>query len=357
MTTRLAINGLGRIGRAVLRIAEARRDVVVVAANDAAPVRQLAPLIARDSVHGAFGGSVTLGPHGLCIDGRDLPVTHETDRRRLDWSSSQPDLVLEATGQCSSRAQAAEHLEVGAPRVVVSANLDDADVTVCLGVNQDALDLGKHRVISNASCTTNCMAPVARVLDREFGLRQGLLTTVHSYARGQELLDGPHEDPRRARAAAINLIPATTGAARAVDRVLPELAGRLDAQAVRVPVPDGSMVQFVVNLEAAPSLEEIALAFRRSAAGDLAGILAVTDEEWVSSDFVGNSHSAIVDLPLLQRVGDRLYRIVAWYDNEWGYANRLLDLAALVGERIRPGRSSAAFAGSSATAPSALGGK
>jgi glyceraldehyde 3-phosphate dehydrogenase len=357
MTTRLAINGLGRIGRAVLRIAEERRDVVVVAANDVAPVRQLVPLIARDSVHGVFGRSVTATFEGLRIDGRDLPVTHESDRRRLDWLSRRPDLVLEATGQCSSRAQAAEHLEAGAPRVVVSANLDDADVTVCLGVNQDVLDLDSHRVISNASCTTNCMAPVARVLDREFGLRQGLLTTVHSYARGQELLDGPHEDPRRARAAAINLIPATTGAARAVDRVLPELAGRLDAQAVRVPVPDGSMVQFVVNLEAAPPIAEVAQAFRRAAAGDLAGILAVTDEEWVSSDFIGDPHSAIVDLPLLQCVGDRLYRIVAWYDNEWGYANRLLDLAALVGDRLRPDRSSAAFVNHVVPAQSAFGGK
>ncbi len=328
MTTRLAINGLGRIGRAVLRIAAQREDVLVVAANDVAPADQLVPLLRRDSVHGRFSGEVETVPGGILLDGRRLPLWRQNDWTKIDWSRERPDLVLEASGLCRSRSDAAQHLAAGAPRVVVSANLEDADLTVCLGVNDHRLDLEAHQVISNASCTTNCMAPVARVLHRSFGLRQGLLTTIHSYARGQELLDGPHQDPRRARAAAINLVPATTGAARAIDLVLPELAGKLDAQAVRVPVPNASMVQFVVRLEADPGLEELAEVFRQAAESDLAGILAVTEEELVSSDFIGDPHSAVVDLPLLQRLGDGMVRVVAWYDNEWGYANRLVDLAA-----------------------------
>ena len=331
MTTRLAINGLGRIGRAVLRLAENRDDLVVVAANDTAPVEQISRLVARDSVHGRFDGEVAAEGDGLVINGRRVPVTQEVDRSAIRWSRWSPHLVIEATGRCSSRAEAAEHLGGGAPFVVVSANLDEADVTLCLGVNDGALDLESHRVISNASCTTNCMAPVARVLDTRFGLQQGLLTTIHSYARGQELLDGPNDDPRRARAAALNLIPATTGAAKAIDRVLPELAGRLDAQAVRVPVPDGSMVQFVVTLANNPTLEELAEAFREAATGDLAGILGVSEEELVSSDFLGDPRSAIVDIPLLQRIGEQMFRVVAWYDNEWGYANRLADLAVRIG--------------------------
>ncbi|HVS01641.1 MAG TPA: type I glyceraldehyde-3-phosphate dehydrogenase, partial [Thermoanaerobaculia bacterium] len=214
---------------------------------------------------------------------------------------------------------------------VVAANLAEADLTVCLGVNDERLEPARQRVLSNASCTTNCMAPVALVLHRAFGVRRGLLTTVHSYTRGQELLDGPHPDPRRARAAAINLVPASTGAARAVGLVLPELAGRLEAQAVRVPVPDVSMVQFVVELERAAPLAAVAAAFRQAAAGPLSGILAVAEEELVSSDFVGDPHSAIVDLPLLQPLDDTLLRVVAWYDNEWGYASRLADLVARIG--------------------------
>ncbi|HXT20379.1 MAG TPA: type I glyceraldehyde-3-phosphate dehydrogenase, partial [Thermoanaerobaculia bacterium] len=226
----------------------------------------------------------------------------------------------------------------GVAHVLMSANLADADLTVCLGVNNDRLDPRTQRVISNASCTTNCMAPVALVLHRAFGLRRGLLTTVHSYTRGQELLDAPLADARRARAAAINIVPTSTGAARAVGLVLPELAGRLDAQAVRVPVAAVSMVQFVLELDAVPSLAEVGEAFRRAAAGELAGILATSDEELVSSDFIGHSASAIVDLPLLQHVdGGRLLRVVAWYDNEWSYASRLADLIVRLGGSARHG--------------------
>ena len=236
------------------------------------------------------------------------------------------------------REQVAAHLRAGVEHVVMSANLADADLTVCLGVNDDRLDPATQRVISNASCTTNCLAPVALVLHRAFGLRRGLLTTVHSYTRGQELLDAPLPDPRRARAAAINIVPTSTDAARAVGLVLPELAGRLDAQAVRVPVAAVSLVQFVLELDETPSLAEVAAAFRRAAAGELSGILATSDEELVSSDFIGDPCSAIVDLPLLQHVdGGRLLRVVAWYDNEWGYASRLADLIRRLGSSNRGG--------------------
>ena len=332
MSTRFAINGLGRIGRALLRIAAHRPELRLVAVNDVASPDQLARLVARDSVHGPFDLSVDAGPGELRVGEQRIRVTHVEDPGGIPWAADEPLVVVEATGTLETREEAAEHLRDAVSHVVVSSNLEDADLTVCLGVNDDAFDPRRDRVLSNASCTTNCMAPVALVLHRAFGLEAGLLTTIHSYTRGQELLDGPHPDPRRARSAATNLVPTSTGAARAVGLVLPELAGRLDAQAVRVPVPDGSMVQFVVRLGASPALDRVADAFREAADGPLAGILDVTEEELVSSDFLGDPHSAIVDLPLLQKLEAGLYRIVAWYDNEWGYANRLADLVARIGD-------------------------
>jgi glyceraldehyde 3-phosphate dehydrogenase len=334
MPLRVGINGLGRIGRAFLRVAAERPQLAVVAANDLAPAHQLAPLLGRDSVHGRFCRSVATAPGGLAIASRQVRLWQQPDRASVPWREAAVELVIEATGCCERREQAAAHLRDSVRHVVVSANLPDADLTACLGVNDQALDPARQQVISNASCTTNCMAPVALVLDRAFGLRHGLLTTVHSYTRGQELLDSPHPDPRRARAAARNMVPTTTGAAAAVGLVLPHLAGRLEAQAVRVPVPNVSMVQFVVALERRPTLEQLAVALRDAAGRELAGILGVTDEEGVSSDFVGDPRSAVVDLPLLQQVGRGLYRVVAWYDNEWGYAHRLADLA----QRLREER-------------------
>jgi glyceraldehyde 3-phosphate dehydrogenase len=337
MTVRVAVNGLGRIGRALLRLAATRRDFTVVAANDLAPLDQLRPLVARDSVHGRFPGEVTARDGVLVLAGSEVPVSREPTPGRIPWGSAAPQIVVDATGALGSRDEAAAHLSGTVSHTIVSANLADADLTVCLGVNDERLDPARQRVISNASCTTNCMAPVALVLHRAFGLRRGLLTTVHSYTRGQELLDAPLSDPRRARAAAINIVPTSTGAARAVGLVLPELAGRLDASAVRVPVAAVSMVQFVVELERAAELPAVAAAFRAAAAGPLSGILGTTDEELVSSDFVGDPRSAVVDLPLLQAVasesGDSggLLRVVAWYDNEWGYANRLADLIVRIG--------------------------
>ena len=335
MTVRIAVNGLGRIGRALLRLAAVRGDFTVVAANDLAPVEQLAPLVARDTVHGRFPGDVVLRGRSLVLAGVEVPVSREEAPGRIGWGGRSPQIVVDATGSLRNRDEAAEHLAGSVSHVVVSANLADADLTVCLGVNDERLDPGRQRVISNASCTTNCMAPVALVLHRAFGLRRGLLTTVHSYTRGQELLDAPLADPRRARAAAMNIVPTSTGAARAVGLVLPELAGRLDASAVRVPVAAVSMVQFVVELERPAELPAVADAFRAAAAGPLSGILATTDEELVSSDFVGDPHSATVDLPLLQRVDGELLRVVAWYDNEWGYACRLADLIARIGGALR----------------------
>jgi glyceraldehyde 3-phosphate dehydrogenase (phosphorylating) len=332
---RVAVNGLGRIGRALLRLAALRGDFAVVAVNDLAPLEQLVPLVRRDSVHGAFPGTVDVRGEGdarrLVLAGNEVHVSRERDAARIPWLDAGPEIVVEATGTMSRREQVAAHLRAPVRHVLMSANLADADLTVCLGVNDERLDPTTQRVISNASCTTNCMSPVALVLHRAFGVRRGLLTTVHSYTRGQELLDAPLADPRRARAAAINMVPTSTGAARAVGLVLPELAGRLDASAVRVPVPAVSMVQFVVELEAAPSIAAVADAFRAAAAGPLSGILATSDEELVSSDFIGHSASAIVDLPLLQQVDEgRLLRVVAWYDNEWGYACRLADLVGRV---------------------------
>ena len=346
MTVRVAVNGLGRIGRALLRLATTRGDFTVVAANDLAPLAQLAPLVARDTIHGRFPGEVEVRGETLLLAGVEVPVSREPIPGRIPWGGRSPQVVVDATGTLRSRDEAAAHLAGSVSHAIVSANLADADLTVCLGVNDQLLDPRRQRVISNASCTTNCMAPVALVLHRAFGLRRGLLTTVHSYTRGQELLDAPLADPRRARAAAINIVPTSTGAARAVGLVLPELAGRLDASAVRVPVAAVSMVQFVVQLERPAGLAAVADAFRAAAAGPLSGILATTDEELVSSDFVGNPHSAIVDLPLLQSVDGEstpaaprsgestpaeLLRVVAWYDNEWGYACRLADLIARIG--------------------------
>ena len=337
---RVAINGLGRIGRALLRLAARRGDFTVVAANDLAPLAQLLPLVRRDSIHGPFPGSVAAcfepPPGRLLLAGAEVRVTGERDPGRIPWLDTAPQIVVEATGTMTTREQVAAHLRAGVAHVLMSANLADADLTVCLGVNDEHLDPTSHRVISNASCTTNCMAPVVLVLHHAFGVRRGLLTTVHSYTRGQELLDAPLPDARRARAAAINIVPTSTGAARAVGLVLPDLAGRLDAQAVRVPVAAVSMVQFVLELDRAPSLGEVADAFRAAAAGPLSGILATSDEELVSSDFVGHPCSAIVDLPLLQQVdAGRLLRVVAWYDNEWGYASRLADLIVRLGSSGR----------------------
>jgi glyceraldehyde 3-phosphate dehydrogenase len=326
MRTRYAINGLGRIGRALVRVAADRPGLELVAVNDVAAPQTLARLLARDSLYGRFRLPVVAAEGSLSIGDRAVRVSAAPSPPEIPWEEQRVAVVVEASGRFSSRAAAAGHLRGGVERVVLSTNADDADVTLCLGVNDGALDLDRHRVISNASCTTNCMAPVVQVLDEALGVERGLLTTVHSYTRGQELLDGPSKEARYGRSAAFNMVPAATGAARAVGRVLPHLAGRLDATAVRVPTPNVSMVQLVIELRRSTTLADLRELFRAAASGRLESILAVTEEELVSSDFLGDPHSAVVDLPLLQIIDGTLLRVVAWYDNEWGYAHRLADL-------------------------------
>ncbi len=332
MPARIAINGLGRMGRALFRVAWPRPGIEIVAVNDLGSAEQLAGLLARDTLHGPFPGQVSAEPGALVVDGRRVAVCNETDPARVPWLEHQPHLVVDATGHCTTRPLAAAHLRPPVRKVVVSANAEGMDQTICVGVNQDAYDDAAHHLLSAASCTTNCLVPVVAVLDRAFGFEAGMLNTVHSYNNDQRLLGYPHRDPRRARAAALNMIPTTTSAVIALGRVLPELAGKIQGFAVRVPTPNVSLIDLVAELRDSPSSTAVNDAFRGAAEGELAGILAVSEEPLVSSDFLGDPHSAIVDLPLTQSLeGGRLHRVVAWYDNEWGHASRLADLAELVG--------------------------
>jgi len=334
---RFAVNGLGRVGRALVRIARGRPELELVAVNDQAPAEILARLLAHDSLHGPYPGEVRSEPGALVLDGRRVPVSAGARPGEIPWEEAAPWVVVESTGQFRSRAAAARHLGGPVERVVVSATAPGVDATFCFGINHETYDPARHRVVSNASCTANCLAPLALVLDRAFGLEHGLMATVHCYTASQRLVDMPHPDPRRGRAAALNVVPTTSDAIEALDQVLPQLAGRVGGLAYRVPVPDGSLVDLVARLGREASREEVAQAFRRAAAGDLAGILAVTDEELVSADFIGSPYSATVDLPLLSEVDRRLFRVVAWYDNEWGYASRLADLLAWMGRREEQG--------------------
>jgi glyceraldehyde 3-phosphate dehydrogenase len=330
MTVPFAINGLGRIGRALLRIARERPGLELVAVNDVGSAEQLARLVARDSLHGPFAGTVRAEPTALVVDGRRI-AAFQVGEGEIPWETTGAELVVDATGRAKTRDAAERHFRSGVERVIVSANAPDVDVTICIGVNDAAFDPARHRVLSAASCTTNCLAPVASLLDRGFGIERALLDTVHSYNNDQRLLGAPHADPRRARAAAINMIPTTTSAVAALGRVLPGLAGRLQGFAVRVPTADVSLIDLVAALARPATVAAVNDLFREAAAGELAGILAVCDEPLVSSDFLGRSESAIVDLPLTQSVDDRLLRVVAWYDNEWGHASRLADLLELAG--------------------------
>lgn len=333
MPTRFGINGFGRIGRALLRAARGREEIELAAINDVVPAHVLARLLARDTVHGPYPGAVRAREGGLEVDGRFVPVSQRSDPSQVDWTGPGASVVVEATGRFIGRSQAAAHLRGTVRRVVISANADPhdpADATVALGINAGTLDPGRHAVLSNASCTTNALALVAKVLHDRFGLRRALMSTVHSYTENQRLLDLPHPDPRRSRAAAVNIIPTSTTAAEALGLLLPELTGRVTGFAVRVPTPVVAMLDLVADLERAPRPEEVRQAFRDAAGGTLSGWLGVTDEELVSSDFVNDPRSAVVDLPLVQVTGN-LARVVAWYDNEWGYAHRLADLLARMG--------------------------
>ena len=333
MATRCAINGFGRTGRAAFRAAHERRlDIEWVAVNDVAEPALLAHLLAHDSVYGEFPGTVEAVEGAILVDGVRIETPTERDPGNLPWAELEVDVVIESSGKFRARADALRHLEAGARKVIVSAPAREPDVTVALGVNFDQVyEPLEHDVISNASCTTNCLAPVAKVLHETVGIRHGLMTTVHAYTGDQALLDGPHKDLRRARAAAVNLVPTSTGAAKAIGLVIPELAGKLQGFAVRVPVPTGSLVDLTVETARPTSVEEVNELFRaRADSGALRGILRYSEAPLVSSDIVKSPYSAIFDAPLTTVVDGTQVKVVAWYDNEWGYSNRLVELATSV---------------------------
>jgi glyceraldehyde 3-phosphate dehydrogenase len=336
MTARIGINGFGRIGRNLLRAAyETQSDIEVVALNDVFDTAALGHLLKYDSTYGRFPGTVEIRESSLLVDGDEVRVCGERDPAALPWGELGVDIVIESTGRFRTREDAAKHLDAGASKVIISAPATDPDVTVALGVNFDTdYDPEAHDVISNASCTTNCLAPVAKVLHEGFGIEGGLTTTIHAYTADQHLQDSPHKDPRRARAAAVNLIPTSTGAARAVGLVLPELSGRLNGIAVRAPVITGSAVDLTCQLSRPTGVEEINASMREAAEGPLAGILSYTEDPIVSTDIVKDPHSSIFDAGQTMVVEGTLAKLVAWYDNEWGYSMRTIELAAKVAERL-----------------------
>jgi glyceraldehyde 3-phosphate dehydrogenase len=336
MATRVAINGFGRVGRCVLRAAcERGSDLEFVAVNDITDPRTLGVLFARDSVFGHYPGEVTVEGDALIVDGKAIRVLSEREPDALPWDELGVDVVLEATGKLRTREAAARHLDAGARKVIITAPAKGStpvDANVVLGVNFDeTYDPDRHHIVTNASCTTNCLAPVAKVLHEAVGIRYGQITTVHAYTSDQNLLDGPHKDLRRARAAALNMVPTTTGAARALGLVIPELDGRLNGIAVRVPLPTGSLVDLTIEAERPTNSGEVNAAFRdRADTGALAGILAYSEDPLVSTDIVKSPYSAIYDAPLTSVMGGTQVKVIAWYDNEWGYSNRLVDLAERV---------------------------
>lgn len=330
MAVKIGINGFGRIGRQILRIAVDRGDVEVVGINNRSNPDVMGHLLRYDSAYDKFEGTVEAGEDYLAVNGKKIPVTKGASPADIPWDKLGADIVMECTGKFRDAESVSGHLRAGAKKVLIAAPGKDEDITIVMGVNHDKYDPAKHHIISNASCTTNCLAPVAKVLNDNFGIVSGMMTTIHAYTNDQRILDGSHKDLRRARAAAVSMIPTTTGAAKAVGLVLPELAGKLNGFAVRVPTPVVSMVDLVVQFEKAVSAEEVNEALRAAAADSMQGILDVCEEPLVSVDYVQNPHSSIVDAPLTMVVDDRLVKVVAWYDNEWGYSERLVDLAQFV---------------------------
>ncbi len=333
MAVRVAINGFGRTGRAAFRAAyESGADIEFVAINDVADGPMLAHLLRQDTIYGPFPGTVEAHDHSLFVDGVEIAAPAATDPAWLPWSELDVDVVIESTGKFRKRIDAQKHISAGAKKVIVSAPATDPDVTVVLGVNFDeAYDAGRHAIISNASCTTNCLAPLVKVLHEAIGIRHGLMTTVHAYTSDQVLLDAPHKDYRRARAAATNLVPTSTGAAKAIGLVVPELDGKLQGYAVRVPVPTGSLVDLTVEVERPTDVAEVNAIFHEHAdTGPLEGILRYSEDPLVSTDIVKSTYSSIFDAPLTAVVGGTQVKVVSWYDNEWGYSNRLVELAQKV---------------------------
>ncbi len=333
MATKVGVNGFGRIGRAFVRLAMERTDLEVVGINDIADARTLAHLLEFDSTYGRLGQKVELDDHALLVGGRRIAVFAERDPATIDWGALGADIVVESTGKFRSREAAAVHLKGGARKVLISAPGKGADLTVVLGVNERAYDPLVHHVISNASCTTNCVAPMVKVLHDAFGVERGFMTTIHAYTGDQMLLDGPHKDLRRARSAAVNIVPTTTGAARATGEVIPALAGKLDGVAVRVPVEDGSLTDLAVVVSTPVTALAVNEAFAAAAAGPLAGIVRYSTDPIVSRDIIGDAASCVFDSPLTQAAGT-LVKVFGWYDNEWGYTSRLADLAVLVGSQL-----------------------
>jgi glyceraldehyde 3-phosphate dehydrogenase len=335
MTTRIGINGFGRIGRLVVRaMAAAEHDLELVGVNDLTDNHTLAHLFKYDSVHGRYPGEVAADGDSLVIDGNRIAALTEPDPAKLPWKKLGADIVLESTGHFRTREQAALHLGAGAKKVVISAPGKQDDITIVMGVNHDKYDPAAHEVISNASCTTNCLAPVVKVILEEFGFVRGFMTTVHSYTNGQRILDFPHKDLRRARAAAVSIIPTTTGAAKATALVIPEVKGKIDGVALRVPTPDGSLVDLTCVVEKSTTIEQVNDAFRAAADGQLKGILAASDEPLVSCDYIGDRFSSTVDLLSTNVIEGNLLHVSSWYDNEMGYSARCVDLMQLVAESL-----------------------
>lgn len=330
MSVRIGINGFGRIGRNVFRVISKRNNIDVVAINDLADSKSLAMLLKYDSIHGRFDGSIQIKENALMVNGKEVRLLMEKDHARLPWKSLDVDIVIESTGIFTSRADCSKHLDAGAKKVILSAPAKDkTDATIVVGVNNKDLR-PEHKIVSNASCTTNCLAPLAKVLHDNFGIEKGLMTTIHAYTNDQRIIDFMHKDIRRARAAAINIIPTTTGAAKAIGEVIPSLKGKLDGLAMRVPVPNGSVTDLVVMLAKEVDKDAINAAMKAAAEGDLKGILEYCEDPIVSSDIIGNTHSSIFDSALTYVIDKRMAKVVSWYDNEWGFSNRMVDLIELM---------------------------
>ena len=333
MAVKVGINGFGRIGRNVFRASLNNPEVEIVAVNDLTDANMLAHLLQYDSVHGQLDQEVTVEGDSLVVGGKKIKVLAERDPAQLGWGNLGVDIVVESTGRFTNREDAAKHIGAGAKKVIISAPAKEEDITIVMGVNEDKYDAGSHHVISNASCTTNCLAPFAKVLNDKFGIKRGMMTTVHAYTNDQQILDLPHKDYRRARAAGESIIPTTTGAAKAVSLVLPELEGKLNGMAMRIPTPNVSVVDLVAELDKNATADEINAAFKEAAEGDLNGILAYSEEPLVSRDYNGNSASSTIDALSTMVMEDNMVKVLSWYDNETGYSSRVVDLAAYIAKQ------------------------
>ena len=333
MAVKVGINGFGRIGRNVFRAALNNPEVEVVAVNDLTDANMLAHLLQYDSVHGKLDAEVSVDGNNLVVNGQTIQVTAERDPSKLSWGKQGVEIVVESTGFFTKRADAAKHLEAGAKKVIISAPASEEDITIVMGVNEDKYDAANHDVISNASCTTNCLAPFAKVLNDKFGIKRGMMTTVHSYTNDQQILDLPHKDYRRARAAAESIIPTTTGAAKAVSLVLPELKGKLNGGAMRVPTPNVSLVDLVAELDKEVTAEEVNAALKEAAEGELQGVLGYSEEPLVSKDYNGNTNSSTIDALSTMVMEGSMVKVISWYDNESGYSHRVVDLAAYIAKQ------------------------